>query len=95
MFSDLWRDDFLQVISKVRRWALQHLGLEPYSQVLLSWGLKLWVEWGERDKMLDWAMEYTRAVGVELADMLASVNSWVLDQHTFGSDSLHQYIQDH
>ena len=45
--------------------------------------------------MLDWAMEYTRAVGVELVDMLASINAWVLDQHMFGSDGLCQFIQDH
>ena len=45
--------------------------------------------------MLDWAMEYTRAVGMELVDMLASINTWVLDQYMFGSDGLCQFIQDH
>ena len=45
--------------------------------------------------MLDWAMEYTRAVGVELADMLVSVNARVPDQYTFGSNGPHWFIQDH
>ena len=77
MFGDLWRDDFLQAMSKVRRWALWHLGLEPYSQALLKQGLKSRTEQRERDETLDRAMEYTRAVGVELADMLVSINSRV------------------
>ena len=40
-------------------------------------------------------MEYTRVVGVELADMLASINTRVLDQYTFSGDGLCQFIQDH
>ena len=50
----------------------------------------------------DRAMEYSGAVGVELADMLVSVNlkvdelvPQVLTQHMFGGNSLHQFIQDY
>ena len=57
---------------------------------------------GEGNEVLDRAMEYTGVVGVELADMLASVNSKVeaimphmLTQHTFGRDSLQNFIHDH
>ena len=95
MFGDLWRNDFLQATSKIGRWALRCLGLEPYSWALLSWGLKLRLEWREWDKMLDQVMEYTDAVGVELADMLVSINVRVLDQYMFGGNGLCQFMQDH
>ena len=66
-------------MSKVGCWALRLLGVEPYTWALFSQGLKLRVELRnmERNKTLDRAMEYTRAVGVKLVDMLASVNSKV------------------
>ena len=75
IFGDLWRDNFLQAMSKVGRWALWHLGLKPYFQALLKQGLKSRIERGERDETLDQVMEYTGVVGVGLADMLASVNA--------------------
>ena len=60
------------------------------------------MEQREGDDTLDRAMEYTGSVGVELTDMLVSMNSKVNllvlrvpDQHTFSGDSLHQFIQDH
>ena len=50
---------------------------------------------GEGNEVLDRAMEYTGVVGVELADMLALVNSkvevlvpQVPAQHMFGGDGL-------
>ena len=56
----------------------------------------------ERNKTLDRAMEYSRAVGSELADMLVSINSKVdlltprvPNQHMFGGDGLCQFIHDH
>ena len=49
----------------------------------------------ERNETLDRAMKYSRAAGLELADMLASINSKVNlltprvpDQHMFGSDGV-------
>ena len=57
---------------------------------------------GENNKVLDRAMEYAGVVGVELVDMLVSVNSKVEDlvprvpaQHTFGGDRLWNFICDH
>ena len=35
-FSDLWRDDFLQVMSKVARRTIRWLNLEPYSRAVLA-----------------------------------------------------------
>ena len=56
----------------------------------------------EENKVLDRAMKYAGVVGVELADMLASVNSKVevitprvLTQHTFSGDSLQNFICNH
>ena len=57
---------------------------------------------GEENKVLDRAMEYVGVVGVELADMLASINSKVEAiaphmpaQHTFRVDGLQNFIWDH
>ena len=54
----------------------------------------------ERNKTLDRAMEYSSTVGVELVDMLVSINSKVEElapcmptQHTFGGNGLNQFIQ--
>ena len=78
-FSDLWWDDFLQVMARVGYRSLCHLGLEPYSQAVFKWGLKARNVEADREEntTLDRAMEYARVVGVELADMLVSVNSKV------------------
>ena len=52
------------------------MGLKPYSWVIFKQGLKVRssVTDGENNKVLDRAMEYVRVVGVELVDMLVSVN---------------------
>ena len=56
----------------------------------------------ERNKTLDRAMEYSGAVGSELADILVSISlkvdlltPQVPDQRMFSGDSLYQFIQDH
>ena len=56
----------------------------------------------EENEVLDRAMEYTGVVGVELVDMLVSVNSKVEAiaphmpmQHMFRGDSLPNFICDH
>ena len=78
--------------------------LKPYSRAIYKQGLKARkVEGdGEESETLDRAMEYTGVVGVELVDMLVSVNAKVKDlaprvpaQHTFGGDGLWDYIHDH
>ena len=78
-FSDLWWDNFLQATARVGCQSLHCLGLEPYSWAIFKWGLKARSAEmdGEENTTLDRAMEYTRVVGVELADMLVSVNSKV------------------
>ena len=104
MFSNLWQDDFLQVTSKVRWQALRTIRVEPYTWALLKHGLKARAELRnvERNKTLDRVMEYVGTIGVEIADMLASVNLRVEElaphmpvQHTFGGNGLHQFIGDH
>ena len=57
---------------------------------------------GEECEVLDQAMEYTGAVGVEVADMLIAVHEkvwvlgpWVPAQHTFGGNSLQQFIHNY
>ena len=84
--------------------SLCQLGLEPYSQVVFKWGLKVRKAEGdgEENKVLDRAMEYAGVVGVELADMLVSINlkveviaPHVPMQHTFGRDGLQNFIHDH
>ena len=57
---------------------------------------------GEENETLDRVMEYARAIGVEVANMLASVNSKVEAlvprvpaQHMFGSDGLQDFICNH
>ena len=103
-FSGLWWDDFLLAMSKVACCSLHQLALELYSRLVLKRGLKVRssVTDGENNKVLDRAMEYTRVVGVELADMLVSVNLRLLAveprvpvQHMFGGDGLQNYICDH
>ena len=76
MFLDLWRDDYLQATSRVAYHSLRWLGLEPYSQAVFKQGLKVRAEPRnvERNETLDRAMEYSGMVGVELVDMLVSVN---------------------
>ena len=56
---------------------------------------------GKENKVLDRVMEYAGAVGVEVTNMLMSVNeklrnieSWVPAQHTFGGDGLQNFICD-
>ena len=97
MFLDLWQDDFLQATSRVTHCSLCQLGLEPYSWAVFKQGLKLRGEPRnvERNETLNRAMEYAGVVGVELVDMLASINSkveaiapCVPTQHTFGRDGL-------
>ena len=57
---------------------------------------------GEEDEVLDRAMEYAGAVGVEVTDMLMSVHEKVKDlelqvpaQNTFGGNGLQTFIRDH
>ena len=78
-FSNLWQDNFLQATARVDCHSLHHLGLKPYSRVIFKWGLKARSAEIDREEntTLDRAMEYARVVGVELANMLASVNSKV------------------
>ena len=101
---DLWWDDFLQALSKVAHHSLHHLNLKPYSHLVLKQGLKArsGVTDREDNKVLDRAMEYAGVVGVELADMLASVNLRLLAveprmpvQHMFGGNGLQNFICDH
>ena len=58
------------------------------------------VDDGEENEVLDRAMEYTGAIGVEVVDMLTAVHEkvkvlepWVPTQHTFGGDSLQEFIR--
>ena len=69
----------MQVTARVSCHSLQHLELEPYSWAVFKWGLKARSAEVDREEntTLDRAMEYTGVVGVELADMLVSVNSKV------------------
>ena len=92
------------VTGKVAHHSLHCLGLEPYSQMIFKWGLKTKGSATDRENnnVLDRAMQYTGVVGVELVDMLVSVNSkaeaitpHVLTQYMFGGDSLQNFIQDH
>ena len=60
------------------------------------------VDDGEENEVLDQAMEYARAVRVEVVDMLMAVHEkvkalepWVLTQHMFGGDGLQDFIRDH
>ena len=103
-FSDLWRDDFLLVTGKVAHRSLCRLGLEPYSCSVLKRGLKVRSATTDRENNegLDRAMEYTGVVGVELVEMLASINLRLLAieprmpaQHTFGGNGLQNFICDH
>ena len=103
-FSDLWRDDFLQVTSRVAWRTLQRLNIEPYSRVVFERGLKTRTdkEDGEEHELLDWAMEYARTVGLEVMDMLMMVHEKVHamepripNQHTFRGDGLQNFIRDH
>ena len=97
---DLWWDDFLLAMGKVAHHSLYHLGLELYSHLVLKRGLKVRsvTTNGENSKVLDRAMEYARVVGVELADMLVSINLRLAIephmpvQHTFGGNSLQDYL---
>ena len=78
-FSDLWRDDFLQVTSRVAHCSLHWLNLEPYSRAVLMRGLESRTEVDDREEneVLDRAMEYAGAVGVEVMDMLTAVHKKV------------------
>ena len=69
----------MQAIARVSCHSLCYLGLKPYSQVIFKQGLKArsLEKDGEENVTLDRAMEYAGVVGVELADMLALVNSKV------------------
>ena len=93
----MWRDDFLQVTSKVAHRTVRQLSLEPYSRTVFMQGLEARKaeDDGEECEALDWAMEYARTVGVEVVDMLAAVHKKVQalepqvpNQHMFGGDGL-------
>ena len=47
------------------------------------------------NQMLDQMMEYTGVVGVEVLDMMATMNHHILEQERFSGDGLCQFIQDH
>ena len=103
-FSDLWRDDFLQATSRVARRSLCQLNVEPYSRALFMRGLesRMEVDDGEENEVLDRAIEYAEAVGVEVVDMLTVVHEKVKAlepqvpaQHTFGGDGLQNFIRNH
>ena len=103
-FSDLWRNNYLQVTSKVTCQTIHRLNLEPYSCAMLKRRLKARKAGGDGEEceVLDRAMEYTRVVGAELVDMMTLVHEKVQAlelqvpaQHTFGGDGLQDFIQDH
>ena len=90
-FSDLWRDDYLQVTSKIAHQTLHWLNLEPYSCAVLEQGLQARKvkDDGEECETLERVMEYTGIVRVEVLDMLTAVHEkvWALEprvpmQHT-------------
>ena len=94
----------MQVTARVGHCSLRQLGLEPYSWAIFKQRLKMRRAEGdsEENKVLDRAMKYAGVVGVELADMLASVNPkvevlepQVPAQHMFGGDGLQNFIHDH
>ena len=91
-------------MAKVGHCSLHRLGLKPYSQAIFRWSLKARKAESNREgnEILDRAMEYARVVGVELADMLASINLKVKNlvpqvpaQHVFGGDRLWNFIHDY
>ena len=78
--------------------------MELYSCALFMRGLesRTEVDNGEENEVLDRAMEYARAIGVEVVDMLTVVHKkvkalelQVLTQHTFGGDGLQEFIHNH
>ena len=94
----------MQVTARVGCHSLHQLGLEPYSWAVSKWGLKVRKAEGDREEneTLNRVMEYARVVGVELVDMLVSVNlrveaiePHVPTQHTFSRDGLQNFICDH
>ena len=78
-FSDLWRDDFLQVMSRVAHRTLRRLNVELYSRAVFKRGLKMRMDKEDREEheLLDRAMEYAGTVGLEVADMLMMVHEKV------------------
>ena len=91
-------------MARVGHCSLCQLGPEPYSWAIFKWGLKARKAEGDskENKVLDRAIEYARVVGMELVDMLVSVNLKVEViaphmpmQHMFGGDSLQNFIHDH
>ena len=103
-FSDLWRDDFLQVMSRVAHRTVHWLNLEPYSYAIFKQGLKVRKvkDDGEECEVLEQALEYARTVGVEVVDMLMVVHEKVHTleprvpaQHTFRGDGLQNFIHDY
>ena len=91
-------------MARVGHCSLSQLGPEPYSWAIFKWGLKARKAEGDskENKVLDRAIEYARVVGMELVDMLVSVNLKVEViaphmpmQHMFGGDGLQNFIWDH
>ena len=78
--------------------------MEPYSRALFTRGLesRTEVDDGEENEVLDRAMEYTRAIRVEVVDMLMAVHEKVKalepqvpTQHMFGGNGLQDFIHNH
>ena len=63
-------------MARVGHCSLHQLRLEPYSQAIFKQGLKARRAEGdnEENEVLNRAMEYAGVVGVELVDMLVSIN---------------------
>ena len=66
----------MQAMARVSHHSLCWLGLEPYSWAVFKQGLKVRKAKGnsEENKTLDRVMEYVGVVGVELVDILVSIN---------------------
>ena len=96
-FADLFRDDYLQVVSRVERQALCCLdNMTPYCRLVLRRGLCTRQEHGTgMGAGIDYSMEYTGIVGGMMMGLMAEMNDWILAGHTFGGDGLQDFISDH
>ena len=65
--------------SRVAHRTTRQLSLEPYSHSIFIQGLEVRRAKGDGEEceVLDWVMEYTGTVGIEVVDMLAAVHEKV------------------
>lgn len=96
-FADLFRDDYLQVVSRVERQALCCLdNMTPYCRSVLKRGLCARQEHGTgMGAGIDYSMEYMGIVGGMMMGLMAEMNDWIPAGHTFGGDGLRDFISDH